>query len=57
MPRLNVSFEVEKKVIEEFDKIYKEQGFEKRSPFLRKMVIKIVNYDRHKKGEDPLQIS
>ena len=55
--RLNVSFEVEKEIIDEFDKIYKEQGFEKRSPFLRKMVIKIVNYDRHKKGEGPLQIS
>ena len=44
--RLNVSFEVEKEVIDEFDKIWKREGFEKRSPYLRKMVKKVVEFDR-----------
>ena len=47
MEKINISFEIEKEIIEEFDKIWKEQGFERRSPFLRKLVKKVIDYNRH----------
>lgn len=47
MTKINISFEIEKEIIDQFDEIWKKEGYENRSPYLRKLVKKVVEFNGH----------